>query len=285
MCCVATALCLFAQHAFGQNTFDKELKQKVDSFLAPKPMVVQEEDVPQVGQGELYPADAPTSLLIPTGFGGYGTYVFGGLGGAYPEIYRNNKADLIGSVGFCVGNPVSAVNFAASLNVTDVHKFRDFSGNFILSRKLFAGTSISAGALQMFANSKQSDAPGSTFFMAISHAVQSVPSLTPGCSRLTYTIGLGSGRFYNKSPDDIANGKGTHGTAIFGGISYEVIRHINLNAEWTGMNLGISAGVRPFKSPISLGIGVANLTHYSADRANMVFSIGLPLSLTRLATN
>jgi hypothetical protein len=247
--------------------------------------VVATQEVPQVGQRELYPSDAPAALLTPTGFGGYGMYIFGGLGGAYPEVYRNNKADLIASAGACIGDPIKAVNFAASLNMTDVHKFRNFSGNFILSRKLFAGTSIAAGALQMFAANKYSDSPGSTFFMAISHAVQTIPSLTPGSSRLSYTIGLGSGRFYEKSPKDIAAGKGKHGTAVFGSVSFEVVRHLTLNTEWTGMNLGLSAGVRPFKTPISLGIGVANLTKYSSDKANMVFSIGLPLSLTRLMNN
>jgi len=281
--CTVFALCLFTQSAFSQNSFERELKQKIDSFLAVRPAAPVQE-IPQVGQAELYPCDAPSSLLTPSGFGGYGTYIFGGVGGAYPEVYRSNKADLIASAGFCVGDPVSAVNFAASLNVTDVHRFRDFSGNFILSRKLFAGTSLAVGALQMFASKKQSDAPGSTFFMAISHAVQTIPSLTPGSSRLSYTIGLGSGRFYEKSPRDIVNGKGEHGTAIFGSVSFEVIRHVSLNAEWTGMNLGFSAGLRPFKSPISLGIGVANLTRYSSDKPNMVFSIGLPLSLTRLMT-
>jgi hypothetical protein len=284
MYCALIALCLLAQSAFSQNTFEKELKQQIDSFLAVKPNVVAPQEIPQVGQRELYPSDAPSALLTPTGFGGYGMYIFGGLGGAYPEVYRNNKADLIASVGACVGDPIEAVNFAASLNMTDVHRFRDFSGNFILSRKLFAGTSIAAGALQVFANNKQSDSPGSTFFMAISHAVQTLRSLTPGSSRLSYTIGLGSGRFYEKSPKDIAAGKGKHGTAVFGSISFEVIRHLTLNTEWTGMNLGLSAGIRPFKTPISLGIGVANLTKYSSDRANMVFSIGLPLSLTRLMT-
>ncbi|QEC75857.1 hypothetical protein [Mucilaginibacter ginsenosidivorax] len=282
--CAVIALCLLAQSAFSQNSFERELKQQIDSFLAVKPNVDVTQEIPQVGQRELYPSDAPSALLTPTGFGGYGMYIFGGLGGAYPEVYKNNKADLIASVGACVGDPIEAVNFAASLNMTDVHKFRDFSGNFILSRKLFTGTSIAAGALQMFANNNQSDAPGSTFFMAISHAVQTLPSLTPGSSRLSYTIGLGSGRFYEKSPKDIAAGKGKHGTAVFGSVSFEVIRHLTLNTEWTGMNLGLSVGIRPFKSPISLGIGVANLTKYSSDRANMVFSIGLPLSLTRLMT-
>jgi hypothetical protein len=279
--CLVMLLSVCSQSAFCQNAFEKDLKQQIDEFLAPRPDVAPVQENPNSGS-ELFPSDAPASLMTPTGFGGYGTYIFGGVGGAYPEVYRNNKADLIASAGFCVGNPESAVNFAASVNMTDVHRFSDFSGNFILSRKLFTGTSMSAGALQMFASRHHSDAPGSTFYMAISHAVQTIPSLTPGCSRLSYTIGLGSGRFYEKSPYDIAHGKGKHGTAIFGGISFEVIRHVSLNAEWTGMNLGFSAGIRPFKSPISLGIGVANLTKYSSNGANMVFSVGLPLSLTRL---
>lgn len=236
---------------------------------------------PQVGQGQLFPSDAPGAVLTPTGFGGYGTYVFGGFGGVYPEVYIKNKADLIASVGFCTGDPTDFVNFAASINMTDVHRLQNFSGNFIVSRVLFAGTSISAGALQMFASRKYSDAPGSTFYMAISHAVQTIPSLTPGSSRLTYTIGLGSGRFYDKSPFDIKHGKGTHGTAVFGSVSFEVIRHVNLNAEWTGMNFAVSTGIRPFKTPVSFGVGLANITRYSSDKANMVFSLGYPLSLNR----
>jgi len=278
VCCAVATLCLSTQTAHSQNQFEKELTQKMDDFLAPTPQINQQSSQTKA---QLYPSDAPGGILIPSGFGGYGTYLFGGIGATYPEVYRNNKADLITSAGACVGNPAKAINFAASLNMTDVHKFRDFSGNFIVSRILFTGTSISAGALQVFANNRFSDAPGSTFYLAVSHAVQTVPSLTPGCSRLTYTIGVGSGRFYEKSPKDIEAGRGKHGTAIFGSLSYELIRHLNLNAEWTGMNLGVSAGVRPFPVPLSLAVGVANLTRYTNDRANMVFSVGYPLSLNR----
>ncbi|UOE50258.1 hypothetical protein MTO98_04125 [Mucilaginibacter sp. SMC90] len=278
MCCAITALCLSTQNAYSQNQFEKELTQKMDDFLAPTPQTNLQTTQ---AQNELYPSDAPGGILIPSGFGGYGTYLFGGIGATYPEAYRNNKADLITSVGACVGNPAKAINFAASLNMTDVHKFRDFSGNFIVSRRLFAGTSISAGALQMFANARQSDASGSTFYLAVSHAIQTIKSLTPGCSRLSYTVGIGSGRFYEKSPKDIAAGRGKHGTAVFGSVSYELIQHVNINAEWTGMNLGISAGIRPFPAPLSLAVGFANLTRYTNDKANMVFSVGYPLSLNR----
>jgi hypothetical protein len=229
----------------------------------------------------LYPNDAMQSVMSPTGWGGYGTYIFGGIGGVYPEVYRQNKADLITSVGACTGNSLKAVNVAASLNMTDVHRFRNFSANFIISKSINSANSISAGALQMFANEQQSDAPGSTFYIAYSHAVQNILSRVPGCSKLSYTIGIGTGRFLYKSPKDVEAGRGKYGTAVFGNISYEIFAHTNMCLEWSGMNLGLSIGTRPFKSPLSIGIGVNNLTRYSADKANIVLSVGYPLSIKR----
>ncbi|CAN5149084.1 hypothetical protein BH09BAC6_BH09BAC6_26200 [soil metagenome] len=264
-------LCLvYEGTAFCQNTFERAMAKKTDSLLAP----VRDEGT------ELYPNNVLQSLTAPSGWGGYGSYIFGGVGGIYPQVYRK-QADLIASAGFCVGDPVKAVNFAASVNLTDVHKLTNFSANFVLSRKLFTGSSISAGALQMFASKLRSDAPGQTYYLAFSHAVQGLPSKTPGSSKLTYTIGIGSGRFYLKSPEDIAAGKGKYGTAVFGGVSYELLQRLNLNAEWSGQNLALSLGIRPFDTPLSVGLGVANITRYSADKPNMIFTIGYPLSLNR----
>jgi len=221
------------------------------------------------------------SVMTPSGFGGYGAYLFGGIGGVYPAVYTT-KADLIGSIGFCVGNSDKAINFASSINIGKVHNLSDLTANFIISRRVFTGSSISLGGLQLLASSILSDAPGETFYFAFSHSIQSIPSRTPGYSALTYTIGIGNGRFWQKSPDDIAAGRGKYGTGVFGNISYEIMRRVNLNAEWTGMNLGISAGIRPFAdSPFSIGVGAADLTRYSSDKPSMIFSMGYPLSLTR----
>jgi hypothetical protein len=265
-------LCLiFAGKAFCQDTFEKQIANKVDSLLAV--------DKTDVMLGRLFPNDAIQTITIPSGWGGYGTYIFGSVGGVYPQVYHTNT-DLIASGGFCVGNPVKDVNFAASLNLADVHKFQDFSVNLILSRVVASGSSISAGGLQLLAGRK-SDAPNSTFYFAFSHAVQSMPSDTKESSKLTYTIGVGSGRFYFKSPDDVGAGRGKYGTAVFGGVSYEIVQHVNLIGEWSGMNLGLSAGIRPFKNPLSIGLGYTNITRYSADKSNIVFTFGYPLSLTR----
>jgi len=259
---------------FRGNTFERALKMKMDSLAnATMPEFTK--------QSKMMPNDAMQSVMTPSGFGGYGTYLFGGLGGVYPAVYTN-KVDLIASIGFCVGNSDKAINFAASTNIGKVHNLSDLTANFIVSRRVFTGSSISLGGLQLLASSILSDAPGETFYFAFSHSIQTIPSKTPGYSALTYTIGIGNGRFWQKSPDDIAAGRGKYGTGVFGNISYEVMRRVNLNAEWTGMNLGISTGIRPLAgSPFSLGVGLTDLTRYSSDKPSMIFSMGYPLSLTR----
>jgi hypothetical protein len=261
---------LWPKETFCQNAFESALKKKMDSLaIAPAVFV----------KAELLPNDAVQSVMTPTGFGGYGAYVFGGMGATYPQVY-SKLPDGIASAGFCFGDPTKLVNVAFGFNVGKVLAFSDFSTNFIISRKLWTGTSISAGALQAFASAKVSDAPIATFYAAFSHSLQWLPSKTPNYSALTYTIGVGNGRFWQKSPADIAAGKGNHGTGVFGDISYEIFKRVDLNAEWTGVNLGFSTGIRPFvKSALSLGIGVTNLTSYSSDKPSMVFSIGYPLSL------
>jgi hypothetical protein len=269
---VFTMCLLYSPVAFCQTAFESTLNKKIDSLF--------HADITKGGHRILFPNDAAGSIMTPTGFGGYGAAVFGSIGGVYPQVY-SHKPDMAMAAGFCMGNPFKAVNFAGIVNMMDVHKLQDFSYSFIISRAIFTGSSISIGGIQLFPDKKETDFPHATFYVAYSHAVQTIPSKSEGASALTYTIGIGNGRFVLKSPADIANGKGKYGTAVFGNVSYEIIKHVNLGAEWTGLNLALSAGVRPGGLPLSLGIGVANLTRYSDDKAGIVFSIGYPLSLTR----
>jgi len=263
--------CIYPSLVRCQTAFETELLKKIDSLSI------------SLEELELYPNDAPQNILIPSGWGGYGTYVFGSVGLSYPEVYKDNKADLIGSAGFCVGNPQKFVNIAASVNITDVSQISEYSANFNISRKIFKGSSISVGGLQLFANPESSDAPWPTFYIAFSHSIQTMPSKTPGASKLTYTIGIGNGRFIKKSPKDVEAERGKSGTAVFGGISYELFRRVNVTAEWSGINLGLSFGVRPFKNLLlSFGAGITDLTRYSSDKPSGVFFIGYPLSLKRI---
>ena len=142
--------------------------------------------------------------MTPSGWGSYGTFIFGVLGGIYPAGYTN-KADLIGSAGITFGNPSKAVNISASVNVARVSELQDFSVNLVLSKEIFKNSSISVGGLQLFADEKISDAAFHTYYIAFSHAVQTVKSKRPGFAALSYTIGFGTGRFLLKSPYDVDN--------------------------------------------------------------------------------
>src|ERR1700748_3486522 len=93
----------------AQNAFETTLSQRFDSLLNASPATMQP-------SAELYPNDALQSVMTPTGWGGYGTYVFGGIGGTYPEVYRQNKADLITYAGVTTGDFTKFVNAAASIN-------------------------------------------------------------------------------------------------------------------------------------------------------------------------
>ena len=270
-------LSAFTSTAFGQNSaaFEKELKERTADFFAAPNVVNKGFKGPELG-----PSDAGGSAMVPTGFGGSGFNLFGGIGGVYPQEY-STTTDIGGAIGVTYGNPFKFINAAISLNVSDISKLGNYSGNLVLSRRIFTGSSIAAGVTNLFASSAISDYTKTTYYVAFSHAVQTIPSKTPGSSRLTYGVGIGNGRFYEKSPADLLAGKGKYGTAVFANISYEIFQHVSLNAEWTGLNLGLSTGIKPFKAPLSLSLGVTNLTNYSSDKPNMVFGLGYPLTLTK----
>lgn len=218
----------------------------------------------------LYPNIASKAIMTPTGWGGYGNFLFAFLGGAAPQVYRKS-GDLVGGIGFGAGNSLKTVSVTGVLNINDVSGVDNFSGSLIVSRSISRGTSISAGGLHLFADSRKTDGTQS-YFIAFSHADQKMTPLTEGYSRFTYTVGVGSGRFYSKSKEDITAGKGKYGTAVFASASYEVKKNFNLNIEWTGLNLCFSLACRPFADLPVLNIGVSDLTGYSSDGVRFVFA-------------
>lgn len=268
------AFCTFCPlKSYSQNAFERKLTKKMDSLISERGEII-------ISQF-LLPNNSVSSIMTPSGYGSYGSFIFAVIGGIYPAGYTD-KADLIASVGITTGNPSTAVNVAASVNIARVSELQDYSFNLILSKEIFANSSISVGALQIFANKTISDAPYHTYYAAFSHAVQSVKPRRPGFAALSYTIGFGTGRFLLKSPYDIDSGKGKYGTGVFASISYEILKQININAEWSGLNLGFSTGLRPIKnSNLTLGLGVYNLTKYTGDRPGFIATLGLPISLQR----
>src|ERR1700749_1896360 len=105
-CCIVMLFFLCNEKAFCQNEFEQQLKKKIDSLLAPEKNAAM--------MKPLTPDDALQNMTTPSGWGGYGTYLFGGIGGVYPQAYQKN-ADLIVSGGSSFGNPFSTVNAAFSI--------------------------------------------------------------------------------------------------------------------------------------------------------------------------
>ncbi|TKC12493.1 hypothetical protein FA048_02420 [Pedobacter polaris] len=271
------AMLFFTSFLFAQNVFESGLRLKLDSLR-------REKEVGFFGNGILLPNGSVQSVMTPSGWGGGNTtYLYVVVGGIYPAEYATpKKADLITAAGLSFGDPKKYVNTSLSVNVGRVSELQDLSANIILSKQIFKASSISVGGIQLFASSSISDAPDATFYVAFSHSVQTVSSKSTGRSALGYTIGVGNGRFLYKSPKDIASGKGKYGTGVFANVSYELFKNMNINAEWSGLNLGFSSGLRPFsKSPLTLGYGVYNLTRNSGDRVSFIGTLAYPFILDK----
>lgn len=211
------------------------------------------------------------SLMTPTAWGGErGGILFGVIGGTFPQPY-SSKTDLIAVAGITVGD-ANKLGGIVMLNINDVSKIRNFSSNIILNRHISNNSAISIGAIHLLA-SKSSDA-GPSYFIVYSHAVQTLPSKILGVSALHYSLGIGSGRFYYKSKYDVLAGLGRYGTAIFANISYEVYRWMNVNLEWSGLNLHAGISIKPFHFLPHISIGIGDITRFSGDRVRLLGNIG-----------
>src|ERR1700761_8085315 len=96
---------LFSGRACAQDSFENFLRKSIDSITVAK-------GLPRAPTSQgLMPNDAIQSVMTPTGWGGNGAFIFGGIGASYPAVYTHIP-DLIESVGFCVGSSEKFVNFA-----------------------------------------------------------------------------------------------------------------------------------------------------------------------------
>ena len=220
------------------------------------------------------------SLSTPIGWGAaYGT-VFAGAGGTIPGPYSNNADGAIG-VGIGIGNPKKHVGFEATLISLDLSDWKRYSANMKLHRYLGCGSSVAAGVENVLLGStsrKLTDAEES-YYVVFSQGVQDQRFIDDdtNTSNLHYSIGIGNGRFWKKSPDDVAHGKGKHGTAVFGNVAYELFDEFNGIVEWTGMNLdaGVSKTFMLGKqSALVASMGVADLTGYTGDGVRFIWSVG-----------
>jgi hypothetical protein len=219
------------------------------------------------------------TLMTPSGWGSKETFAFVTAGGTPAQPYGhqdqkflNGNPDYLAQAGFGFGDYTKWASVVGILNINDVSKFDNFSFSMVASRKLGKMGSISVGALHLFADPYKTDAAES-FYVAYSQAIRR--------TKFSYTVGVGSGRFYDNSETDIETGKKEHGTALFGSVSYNIIKNVSVSAEWTGLNLCMSSSVRVKPKWPVLTLGVSDITRSSGDQACLYFGVGQAFSFSK----
>ncbi len=231
----------------------------------------------------LQPNNAGGTLTIPGAGGAHSNVAFAGVGYTNPQAYsKDDDAGL--AFGFGVGNPQELAGLEVALAVNDVSEFDNLSWGLKVHRYIGNGTTVAIGGDSLFPQ-KESDA-NETFYVVATHAMQQYESMTPGRSKMQVTLGIGSGRFANKSGLDASTGKGEDGTYLFGGVAYEVYDATNIIVDWNGINLNAGVSASPLQwipalahIPLVVSVGAADLTDYSGDDVRLIVSAGVAYKL------
>ena len=221
-------------------------------------------------------------LTIPSG---YGPAVFAnqrggvslGIGaGGVSRVPWTDQAD--GGIGFGLGfgNAFETVGVSIGVSLNDLSDLGNedrISFGFQVSRYLFDGLSVAVGGENLFVGSTDGQ---ESFFAVGSWAFDgdSGPLPFDGVA----TLGLGSGRFAEKTERDEFEGLGSDATVVFGALAWELSDHVNVIADWNGRNLSVGAGLRIPETPLSLRLGVRDLTGYTGDGARLTGSVGMTVA-------
>ena len=218
------------------------------------------------------PNRAGKSLSTPTGWGASNNTLFIGTGGTTPQPYRETADGSI-SFGAGLGDSVDNIGLELSVSLNDFSTIGEPSYGIKLHKYLGYGLSVAVAGEHLF-HADTSDADES-FYSVISRASQN-HSNDGGISKFHYSLGAGNGRFGEKSPMDQSDGKGKHGTYVFGSTAYEIIHDTNIIAEWTGININVGISTVPLKNiPMTVTIGLGDLVkQFSGDGIRIFGSIG-----------
>lgn len=224
------------------------------------------------------PNGGGTTLGIPTGQGAaFGAAFIGG--GMTNRAPFSESADGGFSGGLGLWDPILAVGIEMTVGLSDLSEMDNANFAIKVHRDLGGGFYAAAGASNLGVDKTESDLDDPFYYGVISHVFQGTGR--PGVGRVFATVGYGNGPYLNLSPLDVAEGNGTDGTGVFGALAVEVLPNVNAIGEWNGRNFATGVGfLVPFAGlPVSLTVGLADLTGYSGDGARLTVGGGLGMQL------
>lgn len=258
--------------SFIKKTATRALCCAALSVLAPTLLMAETQNVP------LWPNEGGITLMTPSGWGASNGMIFLGIGKITPQE-NANQYDTAACTGIGIGNPEKNLGVELCAIADDAFAFDNHSFDFKLHRIISPGTSIAVGGEHLFYDKTKSDV-GNSFYIALSHAVQGLPSSRyQDQSRLQFSLGIGNGRFSHKNPDDVIAGKGSRGTCVFGAAAYEIYPTTNMVVEWSGVNLNAGLSTGFFKLgeniPLNVTIAAGDLTRYSGNGLTLLSSASI----------
>ncbi len=234
----------------------------------------------QSGTSPFMPNNHGKSITTPVAWGAYNNVVFVGAGGTSPSPY-STKNDGAAVLGIGLGNPKENIGVQASIISIDIDQWKEYSSALHLFRELDNADAIGVGVENVMLTDGGDS--GKSFYVVYSRGLQYDSMLNKDIktTKLHYSIGAGTGRFGDKSPDDILSGKGRHGTYVFGNLAYEIADSFNIITDWNGLNLnaGVSKSFKIGNLPFAVTAGAADLTRNSGDGVRFVFAGGFGFKL------
>ena len=214
------------------------------------------------------------SLTTPVAWGAANGVVFAGVGGTVNAPYRD-KADGAAALGIGVGDPIKNLGAQITFISLDLDEWEEYSMSLHLHHDFGGGMAVGAG-IENVMLTEGGDADES-YYLVVSHGVQGdMFASETGSSKLHFSVGVGSGRFGEKSAEDIAAGKSEYGTYVFGNVAYELFNEFNAIVDWNGINLnaGLSKTFWIEQFPVAVTVGAADLTDNSGDDVRFIFAVG-----------
>lgn len=218
-----------------------------------------------------------SSSGTPTGFGAGLGRVYGGFGFQARTRYTD-EADGTMSFGFGAGNPRTAVGVETTVSVLSLlgnDAFERGGISFKVHRFLPNNFAIAAGVENAIVWGF-SDA-GTSAYGVVTKVFRLKPTTADPLSRLTVSLGVGSGRF--RSEDDFLNDEGS--VNVFGSLGLRITRRASAIANWTGQDLTLGASFVPFRNlPIVISPAVADITGNAGDGARFIMGVGYSYSFS-----